>query len=149
MKIYCITIISTYFNPNELKVSPKDQIYTMPSHLRTSDASRRKDMQIHTDLKLSDLEIMLTSSNSVYATQESHRCSIHKVFRTRLLTLVQVGDWRWICWRYAQEAIIKVVIIISLCLWWMFTSHAIIVLTGNINTCVICKHKRVPSKASC
>ena len=28
----------------------------------------------------------------------------------------------------------------------MFTSHAIIVLTGNINTCVFCKHKRVPSK---
>ena len=24
--------------------------------------------------------------------------------------------------------------------------HAIIVLTGNINTCVFCKHKRVPSK---
>ena len=36
MKIYCMTII--YFNPNELKVSPKDQLYTMPSHLRMSDA---------------------------------------------------------------------------------------------------------------
>ena len=28
----------------------------------------------------------------------------------------------------------------------MFTYHAIIVLTENINTCVFCKHKRVPSK---
>ena len=28
----------------------------------------------------------------------------------------------------------------------MFTYHAIIVLLGNTNTCVFCKHKRVPSK---
>ena len=32
MKIYCATILSTCFNPKELKVTPKDQIYTKPSH---------------------------------------------------------------------------------------------------------------------
>ena len=32
MKIYCTTILSTCFNPKDLKVSPKDQIYTKPSH---------------------------------------------------------------------------------------------------------------------
>ena len=69
-----------------------DQIYTMPTHWRMSDAWRRKDMQIHTDLKLSETEITLTTSNRVYATPESHRFSIRKVFQTRLLTLVQVGD---------------------------------------------------------
>ena len=31
ISIYCTTILSTWFNPKELKVSPKDQIYTMLS----------------------------------------------------------------------------------------------------------------------
>ena len=32
MKIYYTTILSTCFNPKELKVTPKDQICTKPSH---------------------------------------------------------------------------------------------------------------------
>ena len=144
LKIYCMTIVSTCFNPKELKVSPKDQIYTMPSHWRMSDAWRRKDMQIHTDLKLSDPEIMLTTSNSVYATPESHRCSIRKVFQTRLLTLVQVGDWR----EYAREAIIKWLLSYSLFMINVyFTCYNCINTETLIHVCLINKQK-VSSYAS-
>ena len=37
-----------------IKVPPVDQTYTLPSHSRMSDACRRKDMQIHSDLNMSD-----------------------------------------------------------------------------------------------
>jgi hypothetical protein len=39
-----------------------------------------------------------------------------------------------------------VFIIISLCLWLTFIFHAMIVLSGNANTCVFYKQIRVPGK---
>jgi hypothetical protein len=59
---------------------------------------------------------------------------------TRLLTLVQVGDWR----KYALEAII--ILLLSYFLFMiMFIFHTRIVLSGNINTCVVCEQHGVPS----
>jgi hypothetical protein len=59
---------------------------------------------------------------------------------TRLLTLVQVGDWS----KYALEAII--ILVLSYFLFMiMFIFHARIVLSGNINTCEVDKQYCVSS----
>ena len=73
MKIYCVTIISTYFNPKELKVSPKDQIYTMPSHWRMSDVETQRHAITHGPGSVRSGD-QLTTSNRVHTTPESHRC---------------------------------------------------------------------------
>jgi hypothetical protein len=58
---------------------------------------------------------------------------------TRLLTLVQVGDWR----KYALEAII--ILLLSYFLFMiMFIHYARIVLSGNINTCMVYEQHCVP-----
>jgi hypothetical protein len=59
---------------------------------------------------------------------------------TRLLTLVQVGDY----WNYALEAIIKM-LLLEFLLMIMFIFYARNVLSGNINTCVVYEQHRVPS----
>ena len=94
-------------------------------------------MQTHTDLKMSGPMIMFTTSMCMSSTG-SHRCCMRKVM-TRLLTLVQVGD----CWKYALEAIIKM--LLSYFLFMIkFIIHARIVLTGNISTCVFNRQNRSP-----
>ena len=90
---------------------------------------------------MSDLEIKFTAAKRMI----KHLNAIgvrYASFSTRLLTLVQVGD----CWEYAQEAIIKWLLSYSKFMINVYT-HARIVLTGNINTCVLCKQKRVPSES--
>ena len=93
-------------NTGAIALAKEPRFHRKTRHIKHRVNSIRESVQngdidickVHTDLNVAD---PLTKSKT-WSTPELYGCSIHHNV-TRLLTLVQVGDW----WKYSLEAIIK------------------------------------------